>query len=409
MAKTGMARPHALSGVIPLVRMRGRDVDESGRVSSPLELLFDLTFVVAVSSIVTQLAHAVAEDHVATALPNFLMVFFAIWWAWLNFTWFASAYDTDDVPYRLLTLLQMGGVLVLAAGVPSAFEHGDYALITLGYFIMRLALVVQWLRAAMQDPSGRATALRYALGISVVQALWIIRLFVTVDFPFGAQLAVFALLAVAEMAVPLWAERRGMTRWHPHHVAERYALFTIILLGESVLASTVGVQSTISAGTSTVEFVLLAVSGLALLFGLWWVYFLEPAHEGLERNRPRSYYWGYGHYVIFAALAAVGAGLEVSVEAVGHEVEAPPLVVASAVAIPVAVFLVAMYVLYRPLTGPTVIPPAVSLGAAAVILGLPLLTGVLPLGPVVLLITLVVAAVVAITIGVRRPSSPAAP
>jgi len=205
------------------------------------------------------------------------------------------------------------------------------------------------------------------------------------------------------MAVPLWAERTGMTRWHPHHVAERYSLFTIILLGESVLASTVGVQSIVSAGSSSVEFVLLAVSGLALLFGLWWIYFLEPAHEGLERNRERSYFWGYGHYVVFASLAAIGAGLEVGVEAVGHHVEAPPVVVALAIAVPVAVFLVAMQVLYRPLNGSTVIPPAVSLGAAVVVLLLALTAGALPLGVVALLITLTIAAVITLTIMIRRP------
>jgi len=255
----------------------------------------------------------------------------------------------------------------------------------------------------MQDPDSRATALRYALGITVVQALWIIRLFTVGGLPVPAQIGIFALLAVCEMAVPLWAERTGMTRWHPHHVAERYSLFTIILLGESVLASTVGVQSIVSAGSSSVEFVLLAVSGLALLFGLWWIYFLEPAHEGLERNRDRSFFWGYGHYVVFASLAAIGAGLEVGVEAVGHHVEAPPVVVALAVAVPVAVFLVAMQVLYRPLNGSTVIPPAVSLGAAVVVLLLALTAGALPLGVVALLITLTIAAVITLTIMIRRP------
>ncbi|WP_382304107.1 low temperature requirement protein A [Herbiconiux sp. UC225_62] len=394
---------HALSGLIPVVRMRSRSIDEPGRVSSPLELLFDLTFVVAIASIVTQLAHAIAEDHLDTALPNYLMVFFAIWWAWLNFTWFASAYDTDDVPYRLLTMLQMGGVLVLAAGVPTAFEGQNFTLITLGYFIMRIALVAQWLRAATQDREGRATAVRYAIGISVVQALWILRLFLVQGWPFGAEVAIFALLAACEMAVPIWAERPRMTTWHPHHVAERYSLFTIIVLGESVLASSVSVQGVVSAGSSSGEFVLLAASGLTLLFGLWWVYFLEPAHEGLERNRSWSYFWGYGHYFVFASLAALGAGLEVSVEAIGHHLDASAVVVAYSIAIPVAVFLVAMWVLYRPLIRPTVIPPAVSLGAAVVILLLPLLTGVLPLAGVVLAITIVIALVIAVTIVLRRP------
>jgi low temperature requirement protein LtrA len=389
--------------IAPVVRMRGRSVDERDRVSTPLELLFDLTFVVAVSSIVGQLAHAIEEDHLAAAIPNFLMVFFAIWWAWLNFTWFASAYDTDDVPYRLLTMLQMGGVLVLGAGVPAAFEHGDFLLITVGYAIMRLALVAQWLRAAAQDADGRTTALRYAAGITVVQALWIARLPISQELPFAAQVGTFAALAVCEMAVPFWAERPRETTWHPHHVAERYGLFVIILLGESVLAVSIGVQEVVTAGAGSAPFVLLAASGLGLLFALWWIYFLEPAHEGLERRRSWSYYWGYGHYLVFAALAAVGAGLEVSVQAFAHEGELDLRLVAFTIAVPVAVYLVAMWVLYRPLTGPTVIPPVASLGAAAIILALPLLTGWLPLPAVLALITFTVAAAITLTTVLRRP------
>ena len=99
------------------VRMIERATDEPHRVSSPLELLFDLTFVVAIASLTAQLAHGIAEGHVLDELAPFFMVFFAIWWAWMNFTWFASSYDTDDVIYRLTTMVQMAGALVLAAGV----------------------------------------------------------------------------------------------------------------------------------------------------------------------------------------------------------------------------------------------------------------------------------------------------
>jgi low temperature requirement protein LtrA len=98
------------------------------------------------------------------------MVFFAIWWGWLNFTWFASAYDSDDVPYHLLVLLQMGGVLILAAGVPAAFEHQDFFGITLGYFVMRIGLVAQWVRGAVENPDGRTTATRCVVGVAVVQS-----------------------------------------------------------------------------------------------------------------------------------------------------------------------------------------------------------------------------------------------
>src|SRR4051812_48918385 len=136
--------------------MTARDTDEPHRVSSPLELLFDLTFVVAIAALTAQLGHGIAAGHALDELAPFLQVFFAIWWAWMNFTWFASSYDTDDVPYRLLTFMQIGGVLVLAAGVPSAATSGDFAAITVGYVIMRVAMVAQWLRAGRADPEGRA-------------------------------------------------------------------------------------------------------------------------------------------------------------------------------------------------------------------------------------------------------------
>src|SRR6202034_102598 len=137
-----------------------RDTEESHRSSSPLEALFDLTFVVAVAQVADQLARSIERGHALQGVVPFVMVCFAIWWAWMNFTWFASAYDTDDVPYRLLSLLQMDGVLVLAAGVPAAFEHQNFFGITLGYFIMRIGLVAQWIRAAIENPERRATAIR---------------------------------------------------------------------------------------------------------------------------------------------------------------------------------------------------------------------------------------------------------
>jgi low temperature requirement protein LtrA len=108
-----------------LRRMVGRDPDEAHRASTPLELLFDLTLVVAVARATSKLHHALAQGHAGHALAGYAVMFFDLWWAWVNFTWFASAYDTDDVAYRLLTLLQMAGVLVYAAGIPAAFEHYD--------------------------------------------------------------------------------------------------------------------------------------------------------------------------------------------------------------------------------------------------------------------------------------------
>jgi low temperature requirement protein LtrA len=127
--------------------MRAREPAEPHRAATPLELFFDLCFVVAVSLAAARLHHALAEQHVGAGLLGYLMVFFAIWWAWMNFTWFASAYDTDDALYRVTTLIQITGALVLAAGVPAAFDRGDFTIVTVGYVIMRLAMVAQWLRA----------------------------------------------------------------------------------------------------------------------------------------------------------------------------------------------------------------------------------------------------------------------
>jgi hypothetical protein len=138
---------------VPLVRrMSDRDPWEEHRGPTPLELLFDLTLVVAVARAALELREALAQGHPGHALESYVVVFFGVWWAWVNFTWFASAYDTDDVPYRLLTLLQMAGVLVLSAGIPAAFSHFDFVLVTVGYVVMRTALVAQWLRAARSHP-----------------------------------------------------------------------------------------------------------------------------------------------------------------------------------------------------------------------------------------------------------------
>ncbi|WP_067721374.1 low temperature requirement protein A [Nocardia yamanashiensis] len=364
------------------VRMRGRSIDEPHRAATGLELLFDLTFVVAVAGIVAQLGHAIGAGHPMPALAPFLQVFFAIWWAWMNFTWFASSYDTDDVPYRLLTLLQMAGVLVLAAGVPAAFEHDDYTAITIGYLVMRSCLVVQWLRAAHGDPASRRTALRYATGIAVLEALWLVRLALAAAgaLPDLVSRPVFLLLVAAELAVPVWAERDGGTAWHPHHIAERYTLFTIILLGESVLAVSSGVAEALDGGFHP-ALVVVALSGLVLLFVLWWLYDLQPGGAGLAERRTWSFLWGYSHYAIFAALAALGAGLEVAVrESDGRGTSA--LTGGFAVAIPAALFLILLWAAHAGLASVSRIRPRVLCTAAALILLTPLATASFPVATV---------------------------
>ena len=104
-------------------KLLARDTAETHRVATPLELLFDLSFVVAVAQAAASLHHAVSENHAGAGLLAFGMAFFALWLPWLNFTWFASAFDNDDTLYRIITMFQIAGVLVIAAGIPAVFEH----------------------------------------------------------------------------------------------------------------------------------------------------------------------------------------------------------------------------------------------------------------------------------------------
>ncbi|MFG6501744.1 low temperature requirement protein A [Microbacterium sp. P05] len=321
-----------------LRRMIARDANEPTRVSSPLELLFDLTFVVAISQASSTLHHLISEDHVGQGVLAYLMVFFAVWWAWMNFTWFASAFDTDDWLYRVTTILQMAGVLVLAAGVQAAMVDFDYTVVTFGYVIMRLAMVAQWVRLAISDPAYRPTALRFGSGIAVVQVLWVARLALDADLQLWA---LFALMA-AEIAVPIFAEARGRTPWHPHHIAERFGLFTLLLLGESLLASSNALIDALATGEHLADLLWLAASGLIITAAIWWIYYAREQHETLARAQ-RGFAFGYSHYPIFAAVGAVSAGVEVEIDELTGHTEVSDAVAGLALTLPVAVFLAVVW------------------------------------------------------------------
>lgn len=284
--------------------MSGRDIHEAHRVATPLELLFDLTFVVAIALAGVQLHHAVNENHLAQGLLGYVTTFAAVWWAWMTFTWFGSAYDTDDAHYRLCTMVQMVGVLILAAGVATA-AVGDFRIVTFGYVVMRVGLVALWWRAAREHPQRSTTAMRYVWGILAVQALWLARL----ALPPAWGYATWALLMLAEFAVPVWAARAGHTPWHAHHIAERYGLFTIIVLGESVLGATQAVAGVVAARGWSWDVMWVGTGSVALILALWWIYFLVPFGEALHHHRERAFRWGYGHFAVFGALGALGAFL----------------------------------------------------------------------------------------------------
>ncbi|MGN9809332.1 low temperature requirement protein A [Micromonospora sp. BQ11] len=334
----GSARRDTAQGLRPLHRpIQGRRPDERHRRVTPLELFFDLCFVVAVAQAADNLHHEVSEGHLAHAVTSYLMVFVAVWWAWMNFTWFASAYDTDDDVFRLTTLVQITGALILAAGVPAAFTDNDYTTTTVGYVMMRLGGITHWIRAARGDPAHRATAATFAVGVTLLQLGWLLRLLLPAGWVIPSVLLLFA----AELLVPVIAERHGMTPWHPRHIVERYELFTLIVLGESVLATAVAIQAGVDAGDEGLW--PLAAAGALTAYAVWWLQFDRPIDVS---SRPSlAFTWGYGHYLIFASIAAIGAGLAVAIDRqrqVGH---ADARTAGYAVALPVATYLTAFWVL----------------------------------------------------------------
>lgn len=324
------------------VPMTARSRDEGHRASTPLELFFDLCFVVAIAQAGARLVHALAEGHPGTGVIGYFFVFFGVWWAWMNFTWFASAYDCDDVPYRIATLVQIAGVLVYAAGVGSAFDKNDWTVAVIGYLIMRVALTAQWLRAASgESGEARTAALKYAAGLVVCQAGWVALLFA----PNDAKRWLFLIVAAAELLVPVVAERGHQTPWHAHHIVERYGLFTIIVLGETISASTVAVKSAIDEHEALGQLLPIAAGGLLIVFAAWWIYFAVPMHERLTSNR-EAIPWGYGHLLIFGSGAAIGGGIEVAVEHAVGKAHVSQLAANAAVTVPSALFLLMVWLLH---------------------------------------------------------------
>jgi low temperature requirement protein LtrA len=394
-----------------LITLAARDPDEGHRASTPLELFFDLTFVVAVAQASTTLHHELVGGHASEALVAYPIVFFAVLWAWMGFTWFASAYDNDDPAYRVTVFVQMVGVLVFAAGVPRFLEDLDPTVGVVGYVIIRVASIAQWLRVAVSHPEGRACALRYAGGIAACQVVWVA---LAVSAEGGWWLLLATPLTAVELGMPVWAERRGPTSWNPVHIAERYGLFTIIVLGESVLAASVAVQTAVDEGSAFGELLPVAAGGFLIVASMWWIYFDMPLDRLLHRvrrafarhERAQALIWGYGHYFVYAAAAAVGAGLAVNVDQRTGPTALTDVEAALTVTTPVAVYLLTVWVLHRRDK-----PPSVLRDTAAPIVAVAVLLSSWTSEPV-LVTGIILAALVAASVAMghaRSVVSPSAP
>ncbi|MZD03505.1 low temperature requirement protein A [Streptomyces sp. SID5785] len=336
------------------VPMTGRDPEERERVSTPLELLFDLTFVVAVGTAASRFAEMIAEGHAGQSVTAFVLAMFAISVAWISYSWFASAFGTDDWLFRVLTMVTMIGVVVFSLGLPAMFhsvEEGDHLelrVMVLGYVVMRVGMILQWWRAGRESPEYRGVCMSNIRWTVIVQVGWVAIAFSHLPLP--VVFVSFIVLGALELGLPVLAQgRAGGTPWHPHHVAERYSLFAIITLGEGVVG-TVASSGDLLGGADGTEWtwnaVAVVVAGVGLTFGMWWVYFSTPFGDILVHRRGRGYLFGYGHIPLLIGIAGAGAGLHVAGLFLDHHAEIGDVAVVAALAVPVALYLLMIYLLH---------------------------------------------------------------
>jgi low temperature requirement protein LtrA len=323
-----------------LLSLPARDPEERHRAATQLELLFDLVSVIAIAAVTAGLHHAISEGHGLEKLPAFVFLFTAIWWAWMNFTWFASAFDSDGPGYRLLVMLIMVGALIFAGGAEHIFETAQLSWGVVGWTVMRLGMAALWLRASA-NPEYRITAHRYAIGIVVAQALWIWFSFAVAP----GSLAFFGwgiLIFLVEFSVPPVAERARVTPFHRHHIIERYGLLTIISLGEVLLAVSLGFGA-LYGGEMNGQVAITAFSAFVVAFAIFWIYFCEREHLP-ERKLSTALVWGYAHVFVFGAIALLGAAVGAELDLITHHSHATREAVSWWLGAPLAVLFVAIWV-----------------------------------------------------------------
>ena len=227
-------------------------------------------------------------------------------------------------------------------------EHLDNRVMVAGYVVMRVPMIAQWARAAGQDPERREVCKIFILTLTLSQLGWLGLLFLDLDV--GTALACVAVLILVELGGPLVAQLRGGIPWHPHHIAERYGLLVIIALGEAVLGTTVALGALIDVTGWTLDAALLGLAGIAMTFGMWWIYFVIPSGDLLHAYRGRAFGWGYGHIPLFGAVVAVGAGLHAAAYYLeGHSALSATATLLTMV-VPLTVYYLGIFLLYAALT-----------------------------------------------------------
>ena len=295
-----MSNDERLMGWVQFPRLR---MGEGERSATWLELFYDLVFVVAVA----ELAHVLEGDVSITGVLGFVVLFVPVWWAWIGSTFYATRFDTDDLGHRLLTIVEIFAVVAFAVEIHAGLSatSGGFAL---GYAAVRAILVGKYLGAHWNVPEARPLTRRYMLGFGADATLWFLSAFVPTPYRFG--LWIIGLLV--SFGTPLTAgQLHSEIPPHRSHLPERFGLFTIVVLGESVVSLVGGAVEQ----TWTIRSFLVGGFSLAIIFCLWWGYFEDldgsEIRAAAEAGRTGVYQgWLYAHLPLVIGLTAVGISIE---------------------------------------------------------------------------------------------------
>jgi low temperature requirement protein LtrA len=293
---------------------------ESERVT-PLELFFDLVFVLAL----TQCTTLIARTPTWEGMLKGLLVLGMLWWSWVGYAWLTSVIDPEEGTVRLVMFAAMAAFLVCALCVPGAFGS-EALLFACAYAVVRGAHIVLFVLASRYDTELRRSvnglAASTAIGVGLILAA---------AFAGGTlQLGLWGLALVLDAGGPYLF---GADGWKlvPGHFAERHGAIVIIALGESIVALGIGAKAVLSVGVVTA-----AVLGVVIAAALWWVYFdvtaivaerrLSQAQEGRERNEIARDSYSYLHFPMVAGIALIAVGMKLTIEHVDATLELVPAV-----------------------------------------------------------------------------------
>jgi low temperature requirement protein LtrA len=286
-------------------------VRDGERHATWLELFFDLVFVLAVA----QLARYLHDHLTGAGAVGFLFLFVPVWSAWMGFSYFADLFDIDSAEYQVTMVGAMLLSVAVAVNIHSALGGGA-AGFAAAYAGLRLVLIGLYAWAWRNVPSARRLCRWQVLGFSLGVLVWLTSVFVPPPIVYAFWVVALAI----EVTTPFLAQLSVMDDppLQTSHLPERLGLFTLVVLGESVVVTGTALNGTNWNATST----LCAALGFIIVAGLWWLYFervdeeaLERAYTGGVRALVRGYAWAYGHLFIFAGLAATAVGIEVAITA----------------------------------------------------------------------------------------------